>query len=107
MASQLTSYLQKHEFLDPLQSAYRKGHSTETALLKIKAYMDTILYDKDGVLLVMLDLSAAFDTLDHAILLNRLEDSVGVTGAALRWLESYLTDRHQSVHIKDTDSEKV
>ncbi len=61
-----------------------------------------ILNDKDGVLLVMLDLSAVFDTLDHVILLYRLEDSVGVKSATLRLFESYLTDRHQSVHITST-----
>ncbi len=69
--------------------------------------MDAILHDKDGVLLVMLDLNTAFDALDHAILLNRLEDSVGVKGAAIRWPESYFTDRHQSIHINDAMSEKV
>ncbi len=63
--------------------------------------------DKDGVLLVILGMSAAFDTLNHPILLNRLEDSMGVKGAALRWLQSYLTDRHQGVHINDAVSEKV
>ncbi len=84
VACQLTSYLQQHQLLDPLQSSYRKGHSTETALLKIKADMDALLDEKDSVLLVMLDLSAAFDTLDHAILVNRLEDSVGVKAVALK-----------------------
>ncbi len=69
--------------------------------------MDAILDEKNGVLLVMLDLSTAVNTLDHAILLNRLEDSVGVEDVALMWLESYLADCHQSVHIKDAVSEKV
>ncbi len=107
VASQLTSYLQQHQLLDPLQSAYRIERETETTILKIKADMDAILDDKGSVLLVMLDLSAAFDTLYDAIQLHRLENSVSVKGAAIRWLESYLTGRHQGVHINDTEKFKV
>ena len=107
VAQQLTKYLQQHQLYDPLQSAYKKGHSTETALLKIKADVDNIMDDGDGVLLVMLDLSAAFDTLDHGILLNRLEHTVGLKGSALSWMRSYLSNRHQQVHIDNAVSQKV
>ena len=107
VAQQLTQHLKQHRLYDPLQSAYKKGHSTETALLKIKADMDKILDDGDGVLLVMLDLSAAFDTLDHKILFRRLEETVGIKGAALEWLKSYLNNRYQRVHIDDAYSSNV
>ncbi|CAB4034787.1 Hypothetical predicted protein, partial [Paramuricea clavata] len=56
-------------------------------------------------LLVLIDLSAAFDTIDHAILLETLEKDFGVTGNALKWLTSYLSDRKQTILIKDHESE--
>ncbi len=52
-------------------------------------------------LLVLLDLSAAFNTIDHNILLNRLENSVGISGRALAWFKSYLSDRHQFVAVNE------
>ncbi len=52
-------------------------------------------------LLVLLDLSAAFDTIDHNILLNRLENSVCISGSALAWFKSYLSDRHQFVAVNE------
>ena len=75
------------------QSAYRKFHSTETALLEINS---DILASGDAgnvTALTLLDLSAAFDTIDHTILQNRLDDRFGVTGKALKWFKSYLTGR--------------
>ena len=57
--------------------------------------------DHKASLVVFLDLSAAFDTIDYTILVNRLRNDYGLCGKALDWLESYLTDRYQSVHIKD------
>ena len=61
--------------------------------------------DHKASLVVFLDLSAAFDTIDHTILVNRLRNDYGLCGKALDWLESYLTDRYQYVHIKDNPSE--
>lgn len=72
---------------------YRANHSTETGLLVI---FDSILEQLDSsnaVFLALLDLSAAFDTVDHGRLLRRLHDSVRVSGTALKWFESYLSDR--------------
>ena len=89
------------------QSAYKKCHSTETALLKV--YNDILcdLDDKHVALQSLLDLSAAFDTLDHGILLKRLELSFGIKGSALAWLTSYLENRQQSVQINESFSESV
>jgi hypothetical protein len=84
VAKQLIHHMRDHDLQDDLQSAYRSGCSTETALLKIKSDMDQFLDEGDDVLLVLLDLSAAFDTIDHDILLERLEDLVSITGVAQR-----------------------
>ena len=83
------------------QSAYRKFHSTETTLLKI--YSDILaLMDAGKVTAVtLLDLSTAFDTIDHTILLSRLDDWFGATGTALNWFKSYLTSRCQRIKLSD------
>ena len=84
------------------QSAYRPYHSTETALILT---LDHILHSADqgsSSVLVSLDLNAAFDTIDHNILLSRLENSFGIHGLALSWFQSYLSGRSQFVHIGPT-----
>ena len=88
-----------------LQSAYRKSHSTETALIKVQ---NDILMNMDRqqvTLLVLLDLSAAFDTIDHQVLLNRLRLSFGIRGYALEWIASYLSDRTQLVSFENNFSQ--
>ena len=75
-----------------LQSAYRQGHSTETALLRVINDILSSMNKQHVLILVLLDLSAALDTVDHAILLCRLETSFGITEAALAWFSSYLSD---------------
>ena len=75
------------------QSAYRKYHSTETTLIRLFNNLPVPLDNKQAVYLVFLDLSAAFDTLDHDIYLQRLGHSFGVEGGALAWMSSYLCDR--------------
>ena len=73
--------------------------------MKIQSDLLLAMDDHKASLVVFLDLSAAFDTIDHTILVNRLRNDYGLSGKALDWLESYLTDRYQSVHIKDNSSE--
>ena len=104
ISKQLISHLQKHDLLEKFQSAYRPGHSTETALLRVSNDILRAIDDKKCVFLVLLDLSAAFDTIDHGILLHRLQYQFGLNGTALRWLESYLTNRTQCILIDGVKS---
>ena len=86
------------------QSAYRKFHNTETALLKL---LNDVYHAIDGrkiTVLIALDLSAAFDTLDHTTILHRLQRSFGITGSALSWLTTYLDGRSQFVKVGDARS---
>ena len=76
-----------------LQSAYRKGHSTETALLKVQNDILMNMNRQHVTLLVLLDLSAAFDTVDHNILLTHLKTGISIKGTALNWFMSYLSER--------------
>jgi len=86
------------------QSAYKPLHSTETALIRVHNDIMCSMDKRKGVILVLLDLSAAFDTIDHQILLSRLEEKVGVCGSALSWFNSYLSGRSQSVYINGIKS---
>ncbi|GFR73367.1 reverse transcriptase-like protein [Elysia marginata] len=104
VSQRLRDYLNSSNLDTKFQSAYKKEHSTETTLLEV-------LYDalraadaKQPTLLVLLDLSAAFDTIDHELLLSILDYRFGINGAALQWLRSYLTGRMQSVFIDGVSS---
>lgn len=96
---QLNEYFVTNSLYGKFQSAYRQGHSTETALLKVKNDIMLALDSKTDVVLVLLDLSAAFDTIDHAILLKRLQNRFQITGKALDWIRSFLCGRSQCVSV--------
>ena len=101
---QLVQYIDDSNLDEKLQSAYKKLHSTETALLRVH---DDILRTVDRgctVVLLLLDLSAAFDTVDHGLLLHRLNTQFGIKGKVLAWFKSYLTDRSQFVGINGSNS---
>ena len=90
-----------------MQSAYRAQHSTETALLRVKNDILHGIDNRQVVALVLLDLSAAFDTVDHNILLKRLEQVFGLKVLVLKWVQSYLSNRTQYVSIYEAISEVV
>ena len=96
---QFTEYLTVTERQSLLQSAYKPLHSTETALLKVKNDILMSMNQQHVTLLVLLDLSAAFDTIHHDKLIQRLESDCGVAGNALSWFKSYLSDRFQRVSV--------
>ena len=83
IARQLNIHLDMDTIPDPFQSPYRHGHSTETALLRVKNDIAGRWIKKDKAVLVMLDLSSAFETINHGYLINRLQHSIGITDAAL------------------------
>ncbi len=99
VASQLCSHLTTNNLFEPLQSGFRKFHSTETALVKVPN--DLLMASDSGAtsLLILLDLRAAFDTVDHGLLLTRLESVFGVSGKVLNWFKSYFTDRSQFISM--------
>ena len=99
VADQLQSHLVKNNLFPTLQSAYRPNHSTETAQLKIKNDILMNMDKQHATLLILLDLSAAFDTVDHQILLNRLCTEFGVSEKVLDWFASYLSNRSQKVTV--------
>ena len=73
-----------------MQSVYRACQSTETALPRVHHDIATALDSNCCAVLAMLDLSAAFDTIDHPVLIDRLKYSFGIIGSALMWMKSYL-----------------
>ena len=105
VASQIQCHMITNNLFPQLQSAYRSHHSPESALLKVTN--DVLMnMDKGHVsLLLLLDLSAAFDTVDHGILLQTLQRKLGVCGTALSWFKSYLEERSQRICLKETFSQ--
>ena len=93
--NRLNDHLSSYNLLPANQSAYRAHHSTETAVLAIVNDITRSIDDGHLCARVLLDLSAAFDTIDHDIMLETLESRFSVTEGARLWLQSYLTQRSQ------------
>ena len=87
---QFNQHCKEHQLLPDFQSAYRQAYSTETSLIKM---MNNILWGmerKEITAVIILDMSAAFDTVDHYLLLTILQNRYGITDTALQWYQSYL-----------------
>ena len=97
VSAQMLEYMSLNDLHEPLQSAYKPGHSTETAILRVKNDIDHALGNRKGGLLVLLDLSAAFDTVDHPYL--------GVSDRVHEWFKSYLSGRTQHVVVNESSSD--
>ena len=104
---QLQAYLCDNSLYAKNQSAYRHFHSTETALVRVNNDLLKAVDEHQEAVLVLLDLSAAFDTVDYGILLKRLDQDYGIRGTVLQWFSSYLQNRKQSVKIDNEVSEPV
>uniref|UniRef100_A0A4W3GKP3 Reverse transcriptase domain-containing protein n=1 Tax=Callorhinchus milii TaxID=7868 RepID=A0A4W3GKP3_CALMI len=104
VANQLRAHLSSHSLFEPLQSGFCSAHSTETALVKVTKDILSICDQGSLCLLVLLNLSVVFDTVDHAILLHRLSSVIHLSGTALAWFETYLTNRQQYICINGFSS---
>ena len=105
VAKQLNNYIDSEGLSNVNQSAYRRLHSTESALLKIHNDIAALMDSGKAVALTLLDLSAAFNTIDHDILFNFLRDWFGVDGTVLRWIKSYRLNRKQKVKLGNSFSD--
>lgn len=88
-----------YSWLSSSYKAYKAHHSTESALIRVQNDISSALDKNRGVMLVMIDLSAAFDTIDHSKFLTLLQDKYAVKGAALKCFTSYLSGRHFRVKV--------
>ncbi len=91
---QVSAFLSQNNLLDSNQSGFRSGHSTETAYLSVVEALRLARADSKSSILILLDLSAAFDTVNHQTLLSTLKS---ISGTTLQWFESYLSDRSFTV----------
>ena len=107
VAAQLMDHLNDNDgFLEEFQSAYKSHHSTETALVKFQNDILKAIDNNRSVISLLLDLSAAFDIVDHSILLSRLQNRLGIRNIALKWFHSYLHSREQFVSVDGIESSK-
>ena len=104
--NQLTSYLLSRDRLSSKQSGNKQWHSTETSVIQTTDEILNAIDKKKLTAVVLLDLSKAFDSIDHQILLAKLQD-IGASRSAIEWFESYLTSRYQYVRINTTLSTKL
>ena len=95
--SQVSAYLNSHNLYDTCQSAYCPGNSTETALLNVANDLFLSLSKGNISVLALLDISSAFDTIDHSILVHRLHTNFRFTDTVLQLFSYYLTDRTLSI----------
>ena len=99
--SQVSANLNSRNLHNICQSAYRPGHSTETALLKVVNDLFLSLNKGNISVLALFDFSSAFDTIDHPILVHRLHTDFGFTDTVLQWFSSYLTDRTHYISLSN------
>ena len=106
VADQLSTHLSQYCLFEKFQSGFHSHHSTESALTRVA---NDLLLSMDAnqaslLLLLLLNLCAAFHTIDHSILLNRLEKYVGTQWSLISWVQSYLSNKTQCVNYSNTIS---
>ena len=99
IADRLNTHLCNESLTDTFQSAYKRNHSNETALLWVVNEIGTALDRRQCTVIAMIDLAASFDTIGHGIILARLQQRYGIDGVALRWMRSYLSERTSSLKL--------
>ena len=96
----------EYPMYDPMQSAYNLVHSTESSFVKINYDILSSLDARKCTVLVSHDLSSAFDTINHNVLLNRLQYLYGITGTVFKWFQSYTEQRNNEVCVGDSISQR-
>ena len=104
VATRFSSHAERHRLFPSNQSAYRRHHNTETAVVSVLNDIIRAVDNSEVTALVLLDLSAAFDTVDHSTLLDVLHRRFAVEGIPLLWFQSYLTNRTQSFSVAGVQS---
>ena len=99
----LFRYVESTGNVQILHSAYKANQSTETALLKVRTDILNAIQNKEVTCLILLDLSTAFNTIDHCLLLNHLKYRFGIENKALQWIQFFLGSRRQRVVITGED----
>jgi Reverse transcriptase (RNA-dependent DNA polymerase) len=102
---QITSYVERNGMISPYQSGFRSNHSTSTALLKITNDLLIASEEKCVSVLLLLDFSKAFDSVDHQLLCDKLAIQYGFTSCAVTFIKSYLSQRMQCVWVNGGSSE--
>ena len=101
--NRLSKFLTSHNLLNSSQYGFRKCHSTDLALIDLYDKISNTLAKKQSIISVFMDLSKAFDTLDHSILIYKLQH-YGIRGTALKWFKSYISGRRQFTYINSVCS---
>ena len=107
VASRLKGHVKENKLDSPNAYGYKEGHSTELLLVKVVDGLLTAFDKKHATVLLLLDLSAAFDTVDQKKLLKILRYEIGMSGTVYKWFESFITGRTQRVKINDEYSEVI
>ena len=105
--SQLDKHLNSSGYVEKFQSAYRKCHSTERAILKLQSEISSALDRRSFVVMVKLDMFAAFDTVNHNMLLERMKSEFWLGGKVISWFALYLKNRMQHFVVNGARSVSV
>jgi len=103
----LNEHLENNNLNIPQQSGYKSRHSTETLLVRVVNDLLIASTESKATVVLLLDLSAAFDTVDHCKLLNILRNELGITGTAWKWFSSFLTGRCQTIKVGNEESYEI
>src|SRR6218665_2257166 len=107
VANQLISYLDANEMFPSYQSGFRRNNSTETLLLRLLSDFYSAMDRGHVTLLALFDVSSAFDSGDHSVLIQRITTSFGLVDQPLAWLKSFVSDRSSCVVIGPSRSSWV
>ena len=106
MLDQINQHCHTNNLLPDYQSAYSEHRSCETVFLKLTNDLLWSMERKNVAVLIALDLSTAFDTVDHSVLLTTLQSNFRINGTALDWFKNYLTPRNMKIKIGNTYSDE-